>query len=190
MRASGFSLVEILVSIAIAGVLVISSISWYQGLKDDANTISCLSNLRTITAGTLSWVSDRNGMIWSRKELGYSRYRMTNDPLGVPELIKEYVPNQKVWLCPAGRPSVRKFGNHYTWLPTEDYDETSILAIRDPSKTALYYDAFIYALPTMFGASESTNMGPSSLPAKSQVRPHANNKKANWAYMDGHIETR
>jgi len=190
MRIRAFTLIELLVVITLIGILAFSVVGWTSTLKDGGDTVKCLANLRTITAGTLTWANDRNGMIWSREELGYSRYRMTNDPLGVPELIKDYVPNQNVWLCPAGRPSVRKFGNNYAWLPSASYDTQPIISIRDASETTLYYDGYIYSLPTLFGAHESPNMGPSALKAKFQVKPHGKNEKVNWAYMDGHIETR
>lgn len=86
-KRDGFSLIEILVVVALCAILTFSLIGWSSATKDKVNTITCTSNLRTIMVGTLAWANDRNGMMWSREELGYSRYRMTNDPLGVPEMI-------------------------------------------------------------------------------------------------------
>jgi len=188
-------LVELTAGLLVAAMVIALVSTGAARMMDQANTVRCVGNLRSIGIGTLAWTADRNGMLWSREELGYSRYRMVDDPKGPPELLKDYLPDKRVWLCPAGRSSLKIFGNNYTWLPSPRYDTIPIHALsQTASKTVIYYDAFIYSLPSMFNASDDVRgtgtIGPQALRSQFHRRPHDGLSKSNWLYLDGHIETR
>lgn len=190
----GFTLVELLAVIVIILVLATITFKSITGMYDRARVVQCASNLRSLVAGTLNWASERNGMLWSRSEIGYSKYRMADDPKGLPDMMKEYVPKQ-AWLCPGGRKSLEKFGNNYTWTVASQFDTQPVSAVDSVSKTLLYWDAFAYSLPSMKGASEDikgdgTSTGPATLATKLQFKPHTGNTKVNYGYLDGHVETR
>lgn len=181
---------ELLVVVVIIGILTALILPVVSSMRDKADTVTCTSNLRSIVAGTLAWTIDRDGMLWSRREIGYSRYRMVDDPLGPPTLLQKYIP-KKLWLCPSGYPVVVKFGNNYTWTVASQFDTTPVPLIENPAQTLLYWDAYAYSLPSLYnGVESSSSSWPSALPAKYQIKPHSKKALANWAYLDGHAETK
>jgi prepilin-type processing-associated H-X9-DG protein len=163
-------------------------------MRDRANLARCIANLRTQAAGAISFANDRDGMLWSRKEIGFSKYRMLEDPLSPCHLLRAYV-GPKTWLCPAGSKTLNQFGNNYTWTVASQFDTTPVAGIENPSKTLLFWDAYSYSLPTMKGASEDyagdgSSTGPATMKAKFQVKPHEGHSTVNFVYLDGHVETR
>ncbi len=171
-----------------AGILGFTGLN---SMLDRAKTVKCATNLRLIGAGALAFASDRDGYLWSREEIGYSRYRMVDDPLSPAQLMKDYLPDKRVWLCPNGRSSQKKFGNNYMWAASEFALKPIFNYAPNPSIFPLFWDAYQYSLPSMFGAGEVSatgSMGPASLASKYQVKPHHNKTKANWLYLDGHVE--
>lgn len=191
-RSAGFTLIELLAGIGIIATLSFLTAGWFSTVKDRGRNIACVSNLRNILVGVNSYVADRNGMLWSRDELGYSRFRMANDPLGLPKILEDYVSDQRVWLCPAGRKSLKKFGNNYTWTVASKFETESVYT-GSGTKTLLIWDAYNFSLPSMFGASEdhkgdgTSPSGPSSLNSKYHLRPHSKNTSVNWGFLDGHV---
>ncbi|MFV0415615.1 MAG: hypothetical protein ACK5NG_04540 [Chthoniobacterales bacterium] len=192
---SAFTLIELSSVTAIIFILGFLGIGFFNKLKDKSQSVQCIANLRTLATGAMAFAGERNGVLWTLKEIGYSRFRMYEDPLGVPQILKDYVSNPKAWLCPAGRNSLTKFGNNYCWLPSKKDDGVSLFARKSSlAKIVLFYDAFIYSLPSMHGASDdyrgNGSIGPRALRSKFHRRPHNELAKANWVYADGHVETR
>lgn len=171
-----------------AGILGFTGLN---SMLDRAKTVKCAANLRTIGAGTIAWAVDRSGYLWSREEFGYSKYRMVDDPLSPSELMKDYLPDKRVWQCPAGRSSQKKFGNNYTWSLATQYEKATIYTVSNPHITLVFWDAYQFSLPSMFGAGEVSATGatgPATLSSRYQVKPHHNKTKVNWLYLDGHVE--
>lgn len=187
-RLRGFTLIELLICLLIGGILVAVLFSGFNTAMDHAKHAKCVANLRAIAAGTLSYASERNGRIWTRAEIGYSAFRMYEDPIGVPQLLKDYVPNSNVWICPAGRSTLKIFGNNYSWSTASAYDTKPIIVAETLWRTLLFNDAYQYSLPSMYNAAEPTNGGPPGVGKKDYwYFPHANRKKINWAFADGHV---
>lgn len=74
-RDEGFSLIELLISIAVVAVLCLLGASSFRRAIDNSQSAKCVANLRAIAAGTLSYTVDRDGMLWKQEEVGYSSYR-------------------------------------------------------------------------------------------------------------------
>lgn len=189
-KVAGFSLVEILVAVAIIGCLALMVGGWYGNALDRANNAKCTGNVRAIVLGALNFAMDRDGKLWSRSEVGYSKYRMADDPLGLPQLLKEYV-SKNAWLCPAGRKSLRKFGNNYTWNATVSFEKDNVNTLG--SLALVVWDTYAYSLPSMFNASDdfkgdgSSATGPQTLNSKYHLKPHFRNTAANWGRSDGSV---
>jgi prepilin-type N-terminal cleavage/methylation domain-containing protein/prepilin-type processing-associated H-X9-DG protein len=192
VKHSGITLVETLVAIAIVGVLALLSISWYKNVMDRANQARCVGNMRGILAGAISFAAERQGKLWSRTEVGYSKYRMVDDPLGLPKLLEDFVA-KKSWICYGGRKSLLKFGNSYTWNATVQFETDNMLTFPDPHSTLVIWDTYAYSLPSMYNASEdykgdgTSATGPQALNSKYQVKPHYRNTSVNWGFVDGHV---
>ena len=185
-------MVELLVVIAIIGTLTLMGAGFVSQAVERAEDVKCVANLRTILTGALTFATDRNGKLWTRTEVGYSKYRQVDDPLGLPMLLKDYVPDKKTWLCPCGRKSLDKFGNNYTWSAVKAFEDQAILTL-DPKTTLVVWDAYNYSLPSLFNASDdfkgdgTSVTGPSALPIKYQQKPHFGNTAVNWGFLDGHV---
>lgn len=190
-RSHGFSAVEILVGVAIVSVLG-SLVSW--GLRsaiERAHEARNIGNLRSIAAGIHAFAAERNGYLWTRQEIGNSSFRGTGDPLGLPHLLRAYLPENNVWLNPAGRPSLRQFGNNYAWSRAENLTTQPVYggALR-ASKTILLWDNHTMTLPSVSGVAEPSTGGPRAAPAHFRRFPHRNGTALGWLYLDGHVQIR
>lgn len=56
----GFSLIELVIVVAIIGMLVAMTIPQWGRLKTRAQSVACVNNLRQVGIGVLSYVSDNN----------------------------------------------------------------------------------------------------------------------------------
>jgi len=183
---------ETLVVIAIVGILGSISFVCYKDVMDRANQARCVGNMRGMLAGVAAFAADRNGRLWTRAEVGYSAYRMVDDPLSLPKVLEEFVA-KKSWLCPGGRKSLIKFGNSYTWAATKSMEEDNLYAGKSPHLTLIIWDTYAYSLPSMYNASEdykgdgTSSLGPQSLNSKYQIKPHSRNTSVNWGFADGHV---
>lgn len=184
----GFTLIELLAALVVTAILIGVGFSSYRGLVDKAKQTRCAGNLRTIIGGTLLWIADNDGKLWSGEQAGNSVYRMIDDPLGIPYLLREYVP-RKAWLCPAGRSTLTRFGNNYVWT-SANFNDGYILSREKPRNVILFWDAYDYSLPSMYDVAEPVGNGRYPQNLKSQrthYRPHKNRTVNNWAAADGHV---
>lgn len=60
-RRAGFSLVEILVSVAIIATLAMFTIPTMQGMRDHSRRAACISNMRQLAAGCILYAQDNDG---------------------------------------------------------------------------------------------------------------------------------
>ncbi len=60
----GFTLIELLVVIAVIAILVAILLPALKGARESAKSVICLSNMRQIGAGLVSYAGDYKGQIW------------------------------------------------------------------------------------------------------------------------------
>jgi prepilin-type N-terminal cleavage/methylation domain-containing protein len=187
----GFTLVELLVVIGV--VLILASLSFLVGrtVLDRANEAKNIGNLRTIGVGITAFAADRNGHIWTREDIGFSSYRAVDDPLGLPILLEDYIDTPKVWVNPAGRPSLKdRYGNTYAWTRAANVTTKPLSAIARRAGTVLVWDNHTMTLPSVHNVPEPPTGGPRAASAAFRHFPHRNGKALGWLYSDGSVRIR
>ncbi len=183
-----FTLMELCIVIAIAAILVSIGVVAYGKAVDSARRAHCVGNLRTIAAGALYFAQDREGKLWTRDEVGFSAYRGVEDSLGLPQLLKEYVPDLKVWWCRAGRSTLQEYGNAYRWSVSESISNTSIFSQGTVIKTVIIWDNYAFTRPSIKDVRDGgTSTGPPAASARYHRMPHQGLSMCNWAFLDGHV---
>ena len=149
VKSKAFTLVELLVTISIIGLLAGLSIPTIKVARETAEVGGCMSNMRQLTTAMLAVASDNDGRIFSGNGVteGWapdSVNNLTNCKLW----SGGYVRNAKVFLCPHGRPSGAPwFGSpacHYSLnvAPQGGVVSTEIMVnrIQNPSKTIMLFE--------------------------------------------------
>lgn len=113
-----FTLVELLVTISIIGLLVGLTIPAIQMARESGSQSKCVSNLKQLTTAQLTAAADNNGRVFVRD----STNNWAHDASGIITngylWTGGYIQDAKIFLCPHGRkPASRWFGNtncHYS----------------------------------------------------------------------------
>jgi prepilin-type N-terminal cleavage/methylation domain-containing protein/prepilin-type processing-associated H-X9-DG protein len=118
LRASpGFTLVEVLVVVAIiavlAGVVVPVSLSMVAKGREAA----CLSNMRSIGVGLQGYLQDHNQML---PTLALGRSDKNSAEPVLETVLLPYVGSEDVFQCPADKEQFAKTGSSYNWNITQN----------------------------------------------------------------------
>ncbi len=102
-RSSGFTITELLVSVAIIGLLTAIAVPSFAKLQARSKKVKCMDNLRQLY-GALSAYSQDNSMRWPQvpEESGRSEEQIA--AVFVPT-TEPYGASQDIWLCPSDRHS-------------------------------------------------------------------------------------
>lgn len=128
-RFAGFTLVELMIVLAIVAILVSLLMPAFRSARAQAHLVTCQSNLRTIGVAAMAYAADHNRRYPHRELLGGVNYRMApgrksvgdnaapperfglaavlhgiraDAPLGTGLPPHKYLPgDSKVWVCPA-----------------------------------------------------------------------------------------
>lgn len=101
MKINGFTLVELLVTISIIGLLAGLSIPVIKTARETAEVGGCMSNLRQLSTAMIAAGTDNQGQIPSGAWANDTANNLTNGLLW----SGGYVQSAKVFLCPHGRKS-------------------------------------------------------------------------------------
>jgi len=167
-RAEGFTLVELMVVIAVVAILAGLAVPVYQRVLQSGRATACVSNLRQISVGLGAYLVDHNNVMPTLQTARAST--SVNVPV-IDNTLSTYLTNPSVFACPADvNGFAQTTGTSYFWN----------VAINGQTATNLSF------LPLLLG-SQNTQL-PSQIPImadKEGFHPYLANK-VNVLYADGH----
>jgi prepilin-type N-terminal cleavage/methylation domain-containing protein/prepilin-type processing-associated H-X9-DG protein len=195
---SGFTMVELLVSIAIIGLMIGLLMPAIQSAREAARFTQCNNNLRQIGLTTHEW-RDVLGCYPHEGWTGYFSYRMApgmktpGDRSALPERFgleaivvkKKFLPpSAGIWVCPSQADEMQSNGNTYAFSVASRLREKNP---EEPSTILWVWDNYTL-LPGLTGF-----VGPFSgytIPVQDRVQPHSTWRSAgyNALFLDGHVE--
>lgn len=159
----GFTLLELLVAIAVTAVLAGLLASAYQRVSRAAQATGCSSNLRQLGTALNQYLAEHNMMM---PELRAVRSKVTDDVPALDNTLDKYLVNKAVFLCPGDYGGIgAASGTSYYWNS----------ALNNQSLTSLRF----------LNLSED----PSHIPVindKQAFHPYLESK-INILYADGHV---
>jgi len=204
----GFTMIEILVIIAILGFLVALIFPAYRNLASQGNTAKCTSNLRQIAGAALAWANENQGRLPDQTRW-YSRSKgdqLSLFPyLGFPDTGLQVL-RDTVYTCPefqrgfptAATPhrtyAINRYATGSHTADPADWDRTvqnsdppqTLLGVRSPARMAFFMDGRPNTLEPRDTYSYRSYAAYDSVgPDKT---PHLHQDGLNVAFLDGHVE--
>jgi prepilin-type N-terminal cleavage/methylation domain-containing protein/prepilin-type processing-associated H-X9-DG protein len=197
---AGFSLIELLLVVAILGILIGLMLPSLQTVREGARRVHCANSLRQIGIAMRLSADFRRGLFPDASKTGHFSYRMApglrtpNDPDALPEVfgleavyVKEGVLGEAsgVWVCPSQNARHRSYRNTYA------FSIAKLLSRRDPpnQRTTIFVWDNYSLYPGLSGFR-----GPFAgygIPAAQRTTPHAvfpsGSTAYNALYLDGHV---
>jgi len=198
----GFSLTELLVVIGIVVILAALLSPTVGKMRDKANSVTCVGNLKTIGGLIGIYVAEHDGIFPSATDHNPEKPPMTNTP-------DQYSWDEKLVMagimtkedfrltrggCPATRKKMTKgcYGYNYEQLGNENRPQGSRLVryanLDQPSKTVMMMDNFAYGdgkgwslLAWWYGANPSDANAPGA--------PVGHSGYVNVLWADGHLSS-
>jgi prepilin-type N-terminal cleavage/methylation domain-containing protein/prepilin-type processing-associated H-X9-DG protein len=165
-RAGGFTLMELLVVMAVVAILASLAVPVYQRVAQNGRATACVSNLRQISVGLGAYLADHNNVMPTLQTARAST--SVNVPV-IDNTLSTYITAPAVFACPADVNGYAKTtGTSYFWN----------VAINGQTASNLSF------LPAL---SQNTQL-PSQIPImadKEGFHPYLANK-VNVLYADGH----
>jgi prepilin-type N-terminal cleavage/methylation domain-containing protein/prepilin-type processing-associated H-X9-DG protein len=141
MKTRGFSMIELLVAIAIVATLAGIGIPVTRSVLAKSRESACLGNLRSLGIGLESYLQDHNRVL---PELEAGRNSKSDDAPVLETVLIDYVENENAFRCPQDSAEFAKTGSSYLWNSTQSGLPVSKLAffgITDrPDKIPLIFD--------------------------------------------------
>ncbi|HCE42753.1 MAG TPA: hypothetical protein DET40_04330 [Lentisphaeria bacterium] len=193
MANKRFTLIELLVVIAIIAILAAMLLPALKNAKDVAKAMSCLSNLRQMGIGTLSYANDTGYM------LPYKKFTLADPENSFPfYMVSNYQLSYHIYECP-DNPTGRRDGSlipfpnyNFAWeYPDLGYNEKFSLAnvskIINPSSKVLHADA-AWEKDSSIGINGSCKITPAANNLGMLAPRHLNFKSVNIVWADGHCD--
>ncbi len=188
---SAFTLVELLVVVAILAILVTLAFPLAQGSMAAGDRAACVQNLKTLSAGVMLFAADKNGLMPTNG----SSFRTDLQPYirGVSGGRLDHKEIMSYYQCRAAlRARLGSFQDEQgNYEATYGYNgglngpgvNSRLMAIPSPGKTMMIIDGRFVPSGTQWGR----NVGPGN--QRPQPEDFVHGGKVNAAYVDGHVAT-
>jgi len=141
MKARAFTLVELIVVIAIIGTLAGIAIPMGRSMVRRSREASCLNQLRSIAIGMQGYLQDHQNRL---PELATGRNSKSSGEPVLETVLLPYVESEEVFHCPADDHEYGKAGSSYGWNHTQNglhVDKLAFFGIQArPDKIPLVFD--------------------------------------------------
>jgi prepilin-type N-terminal cleavage/methylation domain-containing protein/prepilin-type processing-associated H-X9-DG protein len=124
MKIQSFTLVEVLIAIAIIAVLSAIAVPAASAISARAKSASCLSNLRQIGIALQSYLAESDMQM---PNLLAGRRGITDSGPVIDETLADYVADHSVFFCPADASIGKSSGTSYFWNPALNGQRTASL---------------------------------------------------------------
>lgn len=179
MKYRGFTLVEMLIVLALIGVLAGLSFPVFSRVREKGRRTTCQSNLKQIGLAVQQYVQDNNGRYPTLASLQATDIARWNVP------IRSYLKSEAVFRCPSRQkplPLYPATDYGYNWLTLNGTQEASIVF---PIHVPLNDE----------GGGSSYDGGPDTDVIDTSFagpiwQPALHSGGANFSYIDGHIKWR
>jgi prepilin-type processing-associated H-X9-DG protein len=213
--APSFSMVEMLVVAAIISIMIAIITPAYRSIKEDAQRVQCLSNLRQIGAASALYLSDHNNVF--PPAVDYVPWRGAFFPGSVTNLVdcapqdiqaafRDYIdPNSPTWVCPVAKRFARKdassvdpytlgnFGSPVGWGYKHDITyRWNSLATRDSgsmTNSMTNTRSYPQTLSRLKSPAHAALMWDLRDDLPNYGLPHLHRGKVNCVFVDGHVES-
>lgn len=125
-HARGLTLVEILVVVAILGILIGIGVPTFRMMKANARSVLCAGKLREIGIGLNEYFAD-HGMTYPA--LVAARETREQDDPALDTALLEYLGDESAFQCPADHDLFEKTGSSYFWNSLVNGQKTSNLQL-------------------------------------------------------------
>jgi prepilin-type N-terminal cleavage/methylation domain-containing protein len=217
-KSAGFTLVELLVVVAIIALLIAILLPALRFARASAKQSACLSNLRQIGVATTEYAHQYRDWYPTSRTTGGWQYRRAPGQItpdvetalpeeyGLPALYAQYrfmpAPSD-VWICPAALSSMQDYGNTYAWLTSSllESRRSHLYKKANIERVAFVWDAY-EVRPGLSGVRGPFSWPAYMIPNEQRFYPHLINLAAdvqgvgktsmgtNGLYFDGSVSRR
>ena len=128
MKKQIFTLIELLVVIAIIAILAAILLPALGQAREKAKNSGCQSNLKQIGTGLEMYIQDNRDFLPSCRSYPKKPAAGEEGLQGITEVLKSYIGNGKIFLCPSDAPSqdtqgqrlYEAWGSSYQWMSSLD----------------------------------------------------------------------
>ncbi|MCU0748465.1 MAG: type II secretion system GspH family protein [Akkermansiaceae bacterium] len=141
MKRRGFTLVEILVVLAVIGTIAGVGIPMIRSAVAKSREASCLNQLRSLGVGLESYLQDHQQKL---PDLETGRKSKTEDVAVIETVLLPYIESPDAFKCPQDSVEFEKSGSSYMWNSTQSglhVSQMAFFGIKDrPDRIPLIMD--------------------------------------------------
>lgn len=160
MKRSGFSLVELLVALAIIATLAAVGIPVTRSILANSRQAACLNQLRALGVGLQGYLQEHNNIM---PDLVTARASKSEDVPVLDTVLLPYFENAEAFRCPADREQFAKTGCSYAWnsfVSGKRLSDAFVFGIREDQIPLIYDkedwhpDGVNFLYPDMSGSNK------------------------------------
>jgi len=171
-KKSGFTLIELMVVLAIMGVLMLLLLPALASTRKQAHAIDCMNNMKQLIYAAFMYADDHDGVIPDVAPVETEKY---------PDLAtSNYIDDEDVYLCPRDTRKPSEFGSFKTSYTAWKYTIASLL----PGDTKnIFSERVLYVESDKAGVNKRGDI------VRADIADDRHEGRAILAYADGHLSS-